>query len=146
MRQQLLLLFLLLPIFGCGGESYKVAPVSGRVTLDGKPLAKGHITFVPLGTKENQAPGPTAWSFTDADGRYKLVITPATPGAVVGKCRIFITGLDQPMLVEDDRDVGGRRPRLVRDPVLEKYNKRTELVYDVPAGGTDQANFDLKSR
>jgi len=146
MRLLLIVTLALAPLCGCSSKPYRVAQVSGRVTLDGKPLAKGHITFVPLGTKENQAPGPTAWSFTDADGRYKLVINPATPGAVVGKCRIFITGLDQPMLAEDDRDVGGRRVKLVRDPVPEKYNKRTELVYDVPAGGTDQANFELKSR
>ena len=65
-------------------------------------------------------------------------------GAVVGKCRVYITTLISES-TDADRDVSGpgKRPR---DKVPEKYNQKTELVFDVPTGGTDQANFDLKSR
>jgi hypothetical protein len=130
---------------GCG-KPYKVAPVSGKITLDGKPLAKATVSFVPLGTKENQAPGPTSHGGTDAEGRFSLSlsVTPPTPGSVVGKCRVFITTL-QSDPAADDRDAGGP-VRRVKDKVPEKYNLRTELVFDVPAAGTDQANFDLTSR
>jgi hypothetical protein len=127
---------------GCGGK-YKVTQVSGKVTLDGKPLPKASVTFVPMATKENQAPGPTAQGITDAEGRFQLSVDPNTPGAVVGKCRIYITTLlTDP--APDDRDAGGAKR--VKDKVPEKYNQNTELVYDVPAEGTDSANFDLKSR
>jgi hypothetical protein len=136
-------------VSGCGGKPYKVAAVSGRVTLDGKPLAKASITFVPMATKENMGPGPTAHALTDADGRYTLGIDKHTGGAVVHKCRIIITtlflGSDMPV----DNNQDGGPPMLVRRPrdkVPEKYNTRTELVFDVPPGGTDQANFELKSR
>jgi hypothetical protein len=130
--------------FGCSGK-YKVSQVSGRVTLNGKPLARGSVTFVPMGSKENQAPGPTAWGPIDADGRYKLAIDPKTPGTVVGKCRVYISGvLPDEKAVNDDSDTGGKR-RLPRDPVPPRYNKNTDLVYDVPPGGTDKADFDLKS-
>jgi hypothetical protein len=130
-------------VAGCGDRAPRIAPVSGRVTLDGKPLGKGSITFVPTATKENQAPGPTAQALTDADGRYQLSVDVSTPGAVVGKCRIYITTLlSDP--ATDDRDAGGPRPK-VRDRVPAKYNQGTELTFDVPPTGTDQANFDLTS-
>ena len=46
---------------------------------------------------------------------------------------------------DPDRDAGGIR-HLVRDRVPEKYNMRTELVFDVPPEGTDKADFPLSSR
>jgi hypothetical protein len=138
---------LLVVLAGCGAKPYEVARVSGRVTLDGKPLSKASITFVPQATKDNIAPGPTAAAFTDDDGRYTLAIDKDTPGSVVHKCRIFITSLigDGTGFDPNDDRPGDPRRR-PRDRVPEKYNTKTELVFDVPPGGTEQANFDLKSR
>ena len=134
----------LVALCGCSGKPYQVSRVSGRVTLDGKPLPKASVTFAPMFSQENINPGPTAAGMTDADGRFTLYIDPANPGAVVGKCRIYITTLlSDPTF--DDRD-GGPPVKRPRDRVPEKYNQRTELVFNVPAGGTDQANFDLRSR
>jgi hypothetical protein len=136
-------LLALITLSGCG-KPYKVTPVSGKVTLDGKPLAKASVTFVPMASKENLNPGPTSQGATDADGRFTLRIDPDTPGSVVGKCRIYITTLlTDP--IAGDQDAGGPVKK-VKDKVPEKYNQKTELVFDVPPGGTDQANFDLKSR
>src|SRR5262245_13292269 len=112
MRLRVAVLLALAAAVGCGGKPYKVAPVSGRVTLDGKPLDKALVTFVPMGSKENMAPGPTAAGATDADGRYTLGVDPKTPGSVVGKCRIFITTI-QPDAPADDRDAGGPAKRVV---------------------------------
>jgi hypothetical protein len=146
MRLHLFVLLALTPLCGCNSKPYSVAQVSGRVTLDNKPLSKASVTFVPMATQENQAPGPTAWGPTDAEGRYKLAFDPQTPGTVVGKCRVYISGvLPDQAATNADRDTGGSR-KLPKDPVPEKYNKKTELVYEVPASGTDQANFDLKSQ
>ena len=129
----------------CGTAPPRVAKVSGRVTLDGKPLSKASVTFAPMATKERPNPGPTAQGMTDEDGRYQLSLgtDAATAGAVVGKCRIFVTTLlSDPLL--DDRDAGGPRPKM-RDRVPDKYKLGTELTFDVPPGGTDKANFDLTS-
>ena len=121
----------------------RIARVAGRVTLDGKALPKASVTFVPMASKENPNPGPTAQGITDSDGRYQLSVDVSTPGAVVGKCRIYITTiLSDPAI--DDRDAGGPI-RKVRDKVPSKYNMGTELEFNVPPGGTDEANFDLKS-
>lgn len=143
MRMRILFALVLAAAVGCGGPSHKVAQVSGRVTLDGKPLPKASVTFVPLATKENPNPGPTAQGKTDADGRYKLDVDPATPGAVVGTCRIYITTVIAEPTAED-RDAGGA-PK-IKDKVPPRYNIKTELTFDVPPGGTDKADFDLKTK
>jgi hypothetical protein len=130
-------------LVGCGPKPPRVAQVSGRVTLDGKPLPKASVTFVPMASKENQNPGPTAQGMTDSDGRYQVAVDVSTPGAVVGKCRIYVTTiLSDPAI--DDRDAGGPI-RKVRDKVPQRYNQGTELQFEVPPGGTSQANFHLTS-
>ncbi len=145
MSSRICVLLALVILCGCG-KSYRVASVSGKVTLDGKPLAKATVTFAPMGTKENQSPGPTSHGGTDSDGRYSLSLSlsPPSPGSVVGKNRVYIsTVLSDP--VTDDRDAGGPVKK-VRDKIPEKYNMKTELVYEVLPDGTSEANFDLKSR
>ena len=143
MRLRFFILLALATVCGCG-KPYTVSQVSGRVTLDGKPLPKASVTFAPLATKGNQSPGPTSHGLTDPDGRFTLILDTTTPGSVVGKCRVYITTL-QTDPAADDVDAGGAVKK-VKDRVPEKYNQKTELVFDVPPGGTDQANFDLKSR
>ena len=144
MRQRLLGGLVLVTLFGCGGQPYQVAQVSGKVTLDARPLANASITFAPMATKDNIAPGPTATGLTDAEGRYKLIFDKNTPGAVVGKCRIYITSVVGAGVTEE-KD-GGPPTKKVKDRVPARYNLNTELTYDVPAGGSEQANFELKSQ
>ncbi|HOM17497.1 MAG TPA: hypothetical protein PLQ00_09220, partial [Thermoguttaceae bacterium] len=46
---------------GCGGSGAKLPPlasVSGKVTLDGNPLPRGTVTFIPDESKGTK--GPTA--------------------------------------------------------------------------------------
>ena len=60
------LLMLAFLFVGCGDPSTaKRGEVSGIVTLDGKPIEKGAIVFVPM----NGTPGPTAGAEIH-DGRY----------------------------------------------------------------------------
>jgi hypothetical protein len=140
---RVLLVFFLVATAGCGPKPVRVAKVAGRVTMDGKPLPKASVTFVPMASKDNLNPGPTAQGITDTDGRYQLSVDTATPGAVVGKCRIYITTiLSDPAI--DERDAGGP-VRKLRDKVPARYNMGTELEFDVPPGGTAEANFDLTS-
>jgi hypothetical protein len=141
MRPVILAWFGLVAALGCGQEPYQVAPVSGRVTLNGKPLPNAFVHFGPVGTQERN-PGPTAQGKTDAEGRYTLRLDISDrAGAVVGQSRVYITTAvaaaqgPQP-------DAGGKRTKEV---VPARYNQETTLTVEVRPGGTDQADFDLKA-
>jgi hypothetical protein len=64
-------------------------PVSGVVTLKGKPLADADVVFVP----ENQG-GQAAFGKTDATGTYKLTTFAPGDGAVEGKYKVKVSKLD----------------------------------------------------
>jgi len=68
---------------GCSGgpKLPPLARVTGRVTLDGKPVTTGIIVFVPDTDKGND--GPMAVGAMDRDGRYTL-FTLKAEGAKVG--------------------------------------------------------------
>lgn len=123
---------------GCG-DATPVAPVAGRVTVNGQPQANAAVTFAPVGSGGNPEPGPSSVGTTDADGRYVLALIGQNgTGAVVGKHRVQVA-------IRQERDVDDDRPLLKAVKQLPaKYNGATELTFDVPPGGTADANFDLK--
>jgi hypothetical protein len=138
MRPSLLLPLLFLLATGCGGP-HKTAPVSGRVTLNGKPLANAAVLFQPIATSGNNEPGPGSAGTTDADGRYTLsLVGKKTKGAVIGKHKVQITRMAQESDSSDDRPKPFKRPS-------RRRGRDTQLEFEVPAGGTDSANFSLTS-
>jgi glycine/D-amino acid oxidase-like deaminating enzyme len=125
-----------------GCSSSKIAPVSGRVTLNGKPLAGVHIGFQPIGKPGELNPGGGSYAITDADGQFRLLLVDGEqPGAVIGKHRVEITGRSE---VPANIDPPKRPPPKVFVPA--KYSHNSELTFDVPPGGTSAANFELKSQ
>jgi hypothetical protein len=124
---------LLLPL-GCG-KGYQLAPISGHVTLDGKPLAGAEVSFYPSGGKDL----PYASGKTDEQGNYKLEVFSAnstSDGAVVGENRVEIS------LHRTDKKVIGRNPELLP----ARYNSESTTTFTVSPGGSKDANFDLKSK
>ena len=121
--------------FGC---TKAVAPVSGTVTLDGKPVEGASVTFLPMDADGYGVVGSA--TATDAQGRYvqKLVFGGRQPGVAVGKHKVSVS-LFRADLKNPDGMMG-------REMLPDRYNTATELTYEVPKGGTDQANFDLKSK
>jgi hypothetical protein len=129
---------LLVPLLtGCGGGPYKIAPVSGRVTLNGQPLGNAAVTFQPFEAGKID-PGRGSGAFTDSDGRYALkLIGTETRGAVVGKHMVRIN-------LTHKTDTADDRPHRFKD-LPAKYNSKSKLEYEVHAGGTDSADFPLTS-
>jgi hypothetical protein len=129
--------------FAPGCSSQKFAPVSGKVTLNGKPLANATVAFNPIPPEGSIESGPTAVGTTDQNGEFKLRVSLKQSGAQVGKHRVAISAMSTQPGGESDAPVApGSAPRNI---VPARYNAKTELTCEVPAGGTDQANFDLKS-
>lgn len=125
---------------GCGGPGYKLAAVSGRVTLDGKALADATVQFYPFPPPGSIEAGPTSIGHTDENGRYTLALGDGTAakGAVVGKHKVFIN-------LTPKEDPADARPKHYF-PLPARYNRKTELEREVPAGGTDAADFALTTK
>jgi hypothetical protein len=133
---------LLLGVVGCGSSNY--AKVSGRVTLDGRPLEGAHVIFQPIGQPGDLNSCSGSYAITQSDGSYslKLVVGDAK-GAVVGKHRVEISvrdGSNSAVL-----DLSMPKP-IPKDKLPERYNNSSELTFDVPRGGTKVANFELESK
>ena len=150
MRQLQLLAagMLLAAVVGCS-RGPKFAPVSGVVTLDGKPYTKAVVVFQPMGTPDNPNPGRGSSAYTDENGRFVLkCVDDNINGAVVGKhlVRIMTRGNDvvgqSPEGGSPDDAPSGR----VVDPIPPEWNALRKKEFDVPRGGTDQAKFDIVSR
>src|SRR5262249_24396048 len=89
---------------GCGKGENETASVSGRVTLNGQPVAKVAVMFQPIAPEGNLNPGPGSYGVTDSDGRYTLkLIGKETSGAVVGKHKVRIEVYTDPGDSSDDR-------------------------------------------
>jgi hypothetical protein len=141
---RLSLLAALLVLAGCSKGPYDVAPVSGRVTLNGQPVANVAVMFQPMAAGGNYNPGPGSYGITDADGRYTLkLIGKETAGAVVGKHKVRIENYTDPGDPSDDRP---RKAVKHANPIPLKYNQGEAILdFDVPAGGTDKADWPLTS-
>jgi hypothetical protein len=88
----------------------KLAPVSGRVTFDGKPLDRATVMFQPV-------EGRPSFGTTDQDGRYTMQYTIERLGVMPRTSTVSIT-----TVVEDDQ--GGMVRREFLPP---KYHSQTEL-------------------
>lgn len=73
-------------VFGCSGDTGrpKMAPVSGQVTFQGKPVEGAIVSFSAEGSPR------VASGTTDANGRYKLTTFDTNDGAPVGDHAVTI--------------------------------------------------------
>ena len=83
-----LLTFGLLPLAGCGNSLPPLAPVKGKVIVDGKPYTGGG--FVKLTPYTEQAAGPAVPSDgkIDPNGNYEI-FTGGKSGAPPGKYKVL---------------------------------------------------------
>jgi hypothetical protein len=144
MRQRLILvsaacLLVLWPLWaGCGKKSHDLAPVSGRVTVRGKPMANCNVLFQPAAAPNSGGDaGFGSYAHTDGDGRFALKTVDGKPGAVVGKHVVRINVPD-PERAKNDFSPPAPPPT----PFPPKAYNGT-LMFEVSAGGTDKANFDF---
>jgi hypothetical protein len=141
MRARLLLAVAVVAAAGC--NSWKTVPVSGKVTLNGQPLANASVSFQPIAPEGKVEAGPGSQGKTNDKGEFTLTMSTGERGAMVGKHRVMISKLNTQVGDSDERAPRGGWPQ--GDEVPERYNAATELKFDVPSGGTNKADFQLTS-
>ncbi|MDR2757637.1 MAG: hypothetical protein LBC20_18255 [Planctomycetaceae bacterium] len=118
-------------VSGCS-KGDPVAPVSGTVTLQGKPIADCSITFQP--TAKN--PIVAAFGLTDVNGKFSLetIESPKRKGAVAGEYQVKFFWRDP------DFDETKSKPAPYQIPV--KYQQEG-ITFIVPNEGKTDVVFDL---
>lgn len=119
-----------LVIAGCEAGS-SLSPVTGTITLDGKPYASAQVRFVPES-------GRPSIGITDESGKYSLTFIRDEKGASPGNYKVDITTVH---VSTSDTD-GGKEPP---EKIPAKFNTLTELKAAVEPGD-NVINFDLTSR
>jgi hypothetical protein len=108
---------------GCGENKPKVAPVHGRVTLDGQALPNASIVFHGAGNSPSGGK-------TDKDGNYELIYRRGIMGAAIGTNQVTI--LEDILITHRPQRVPAR------------YNQESELQRDVKPGD-NLIDFELKT-
>jgi hypothetical protein len=118
----------LMAAVGCGSPKY--APVSGRVTINGKPAEGIFVYFSPVPKGDPMNAGMPSRGRTGADGRFTLWVMDTKKdraGALVGTHQVTM---------DDER-------------TFERLNAKSRVplgwqtTFEVTPQGSDQANFDL---
>jgi hypothetical protein len=137
---------------GCGQSKY--VPVSGVVMVNGEPYPHAVVSFQPIGSPENPTPGRGSSANTDEQGRFVLTSDGTVDGAVIGKHRVRIKSrLGEIPVPAPAESRGGSSDSTAPpttaakpvDPIPPEWYEGDGKEFEVPPGGTDQANFDIKS-
>jgi hypothetical protein len=141
----------LLPIWatGCSGDSGpQTAKVSGLVVIGGEPVPGVEVHFLNM-----EYPNHNALGITEPDGTFKIV-----QGAVVGTNTVYFSKVENDGMLTDpdggmdagqfeamaaaaDKKTTALGPKQI---VPQQYSTaESKLTFDVPAGGTTSAVFDL---
>lgn len=116
----------LVVVAGCVEETPPdptVAPVHGKVTLNGKPLPQAFIMFESFESRPSTG-------ITDDEGNYEVILDHKTKGANIGGHRVRIRKHYNPMLVSPPK------------PLPDRYDAESELTRRVEPGD-NVFNFDL---
>jgi hypothetical protein len=103
----------LISVAGCDKSGPQIAPVRGRVTLDGQPLPDTSVVFKATGMSPSGGR-------TDGNGNYELIYKRGVKGAPIG--------MNQVTILEDTQKTRGPQR------VPARYNQESELQREVQPG------------
>jgi len=131
-----------LALSGCSGvKTPPLGQVGGVVTLDGQPLTKGQVQFVPDSSKGTK--GRMAVGLIGTDGRFALTAFKPGDGALVGFHKVVIIC---------EEDVPAFDPKVAPPPpkslIPVRYTdvKTSGLTAEVKSAGKNDFTFALESR
>ena len=126
--RRMILIACLAGLAGCGRTAFPVSTVEGAVSVDGKPVPEGSISFTPLESNTGQ---PISTEIRA--GKYHSKSVPR------GRSLVIITAMQD--TGEKHVEFGIEYPKL-KSIVPEKYQSGIELNVDAP---TLKHDFDLAS-
>jgi hypothetical protein len=94
-----------------------LAPVTGRVTVDQRPVAGARVMFHPRGPQFRSPEG-----FTDADGRFALQFCEGRAGAPAGRYRVQLQ-----LIGADGSDVGVAADQYLRERTFNVAEGRNDV-------------------
>lgn len=137
----------LLACWGCGDAATDKLPrhaVSGSVTLDGKPLDSGMISFDPDSAAQAD---PVSGGGLVQGGSYSIAqATGLTPGTYRVSIRSGGGGGGAAPATDQAPGAPPKKAAAKKDPIPEQYNAKSTLKAEVKDGSSARFDFDLKSR
>ena len=144
--QAVVILTAALALVGGGGPGLpEIVPVSGTVTIDGKPYQRVMVRFTPL--QEGLDGNSIAIGQTDMQGKYTVELPGKGHGAYACECAVTIHEGEIPAEVREsgnDQMAATAYMNSLQDrPIPRKYNliNDTPLRFKVTA---DKATYDLE--
>ena len=135
----LALIYLLIPLSGCGGDPLGRQPITGSVSLDGAPVEKGTINFHPADSSTATSTGGPI-----AAGKFSLE---RQKGLAAGKYRVTVNA---PKPGTGGQVVEGAMPGDTVAPPVElippDWNTSSTQTVEVQSSGKNEFNFDIKSK
>jgi hypothetical protein len=133
---RLLLSGLMVSLAGCGGSDVELAPVHGRVTLDGQPVRGVFIIFQPQS-------GKPSYDMLNADGEFELQYNVSHAGSLIGTHEVFLRPLgpdEQGELAEllpDGVTEATKVPERYRQPfeTVEVSDEKQEFTFELTSKG-----------
>ncbi len=125
---------------GCGKDYGGRLPISGTITLDGKPMPTGYVIFEPKSGQKMQSGGMIK------DGRFEV---PVQNGAAPGTYSVAIfSGVTAPVNNFDPGtpEYEQAAMRAPGEQVPSKYNINSILTAEVKAGESNDFKFDLSTK
>lgn len=123
---------------GCGNSGLQRAPIRGKITVSGQPLASGRILFTPVAPAE----GP-ATSAVIVNGEY---VIDRKEGPIVGTNRVEIEDSVAVDFALDDEAAYAQRAMtrsLPRSVVPPQYNRQSQLTVDVKSDAENAYDIDI---
>ncbi|WP_425615296.1 hypothetical protein NA78x_005211 [Anatilimnocola sp. NA78] len=132
-RSLLVLVAVLLgTIAGCGGGAGGLTTVSGTVKVDGEPLKKGAISFLPVDGQSTTAGGAIT------DGTFTVQVPKGMQKVVINAPKV--TGMRKLYDTPDSPTM-----ETTAESLPAKYHSATELTLDVKGGSVKQ-DWDLSTK
>jgi hypothetical protein len=135
-----MLVSVILATAGCSGEELFRQPLSGYVTLDGLPLAKGAIVFYAV--KNNDLDILINGGAMVKDGYFSI---PRGAGLVPGQYHVAIRAAEARHRRHERRKDSEDDEAVAKETVPARYNSETSLMIEIKDTAIKELTFHLGS-